>query len=214
MSANSQWNSSLYSPKSPLPSSLLGFGYNGGNGSSGNSGLPSSSSGNGGFSAFPSFNNGSSRSGSGSSGAFFPPQQPNSVASSNMFSMNNSGQSGGGGGSGGSTSPPIGHFHIGTFNANSAFGDEPSKPIPASLGNGHSANHNREGVSPNNLGSRETGIIEKLLVLRCKGLSFEYWISNLKLSFSFLIFSIPTVSSNAVNVRHDSFFILVNLTAI
>lgn len=152
MSANPQWNASLYSPKSPAPSSLLGFTYNGGN--SGSAGNLISSSGNGanGFNNFSSF--GRSNSGSGN---FFSSQnnQP-----SNQFSANNQGAS---------VSPPlgsssIGHFHIGTFNANSVFGAEEVTKAPAAhLGNG---NLQREGGSnsPNNLGSRETGIIEKLLV--------------------------------------------------
>lgn len=149
MSTNPQWNSSLYTSKSPAPSSLLGFGYNGSN--SGSNLLASSGATVNGFNNFSSF----TRSNSGS-GTFFS-QQSNS--SSNQFSNNQ----------GGSISPPlgstaIGHFPIGTFNANSAFTDEPIKnPATVHLGNG---NLHRDGGSnsPSNLGSRETGIIEKLLV--------------------------------------------------
>ena len=157
MSTNPQWNSSLYSPKSPAPSSLLGFGYNGGSNSSSNI-LSSSGAAVNGFNNFPSFGRSNS-----SSGTFFP-SQTNSATS--QFSINNS-QSG-------SVSPPlgsssIGHFPIGTFNANSAFSEESIKtPAAVHLGNG---NVHRDGgsSSPNNLGSRETGIIEKLLVsfLQC-----------------------------------------------
>lgn len=155
MSANPQWNASLYSPKSPAASSLHGFNYNGGsNGGSGNL-ISSGANGSNGFNNFPSFNRSSS-----SSGNFFSQNnQP-----SNQFPANNQG---------GSVSPPlgsssIGHFHIGTFNANSVFsGEEPVKPAAAHLGNG---NLHREGGtnSPNNQGSRETGIIEKLLVSSAK----------------------------------------------
>lgn len=152
MSTNPQWNSSLYSPKSPAPSSLLGFGYNGGSNNGGNL-LSSSSGAVNGFNSFPSFG----RSNSGN-GTFFQ-SQPNSA--STQFSINNS--------QGGSISPPlgsnsIGHFPIGTFNTNSAFSEESVKnPTASHVGNG---NVHRDGGSnsPNNLGSRETGIIEKLLV--------------------------------------------------
>ena len=153
MSANPQWNASLYPPKSPAASSLLGFSYNGGsNGGTGNMISSGASNGSNGFNNFPSF--GRSSSGSGN---FF--SQNNQA--SNQFSANNQG---------GSVSPPlgsssIGHFHIGTFNANSVFGgEEVAKPSAAHLGNG---NLHREGGtnSPNNQGSRETGIIEKLLVI-------------------------------------------------
>lgn len=201
MSANPQWNSSLYSPKSTVPSSLLGFGYNGSGVSVGGSGGLQSSSSTGGFSNFPSFT-GNGRSGSGS-GNFFPSQQQPSP-----FSMNSSSNGQGGG----STSPTIGHFHIGTFNANSAFGEEPVKTgTTAALGNGN-LHHHREGTSPSNLGSRETGIIEKLLVRH----DFLYLCEQLFLSFFFQTFShsIPMGSSNAVNARPGSFFILVSLTAI
>nr|CAH0099384.1 unnamed protein product [Daphnia galeata] len=151
MSTNPQWNSSLYSPKSPAPASLLGFGYSGGSNSSSNL-LSSSGATVNGFNNFSSFG----RSNSGS-GTFFA-SQTNSASS--QFSINN--------GQGGSISPTlgsssIGHFPIGTFNANSAFSEETIKTSPAvHLGNG---NVHRDGGSnsPNNLGSRETGIIEKLL---------------------------------------------------
>jgi hypothetical protein len=152
MSTNPQWNSSLYSPKSAAPASLLGFGYNGGSNSSSNL-LSSSGAAVNGFNNFSSFG----RSNSGS-GTFFA-SQTNST--STQFSINN--------GQGGSISPTlgsssIGHFPIGTFNANSAFSEDTIKTSPAvHVGNG---NVHRDGGSnsPNNLGSRETGIIEKLLV--------------------------------------------------
>ncbi|XP_059352111.1 cold shock domain-containing protein E1-like isoform X3 [Daphnia carinata] len=151
MSTNPQWNSSLYSPKSPAPSSLLGFGYNGGS-NSGSNLLSSSGPVVNGFNNFPSF--GRSNSGSGS---FFPSQ---ANPASTQFSVNNS-QTGSLSPTLGSSS--IGHFPIGTFNANSAFSEESIKsPAAVHVGNG---NVHREGGSnsPNNLGSRETGIIEKLL---------------------------------------------------
>lgn len=156
MSANPQWNSSLYSPKSPVPTSLLGFGYNGGGGSSGSSGGLQPSGGGGSGGSFNNFPTTFHRSNSGS-GSFFPSPQS---SSSNLFSLNsNNGQGSS------STSPPIGHFHIGTFNANSAFGEDlPVKSTQSTmLGNGNLHQH-RDGGSPSNLGSRETGIIEKLLV--------------------------------------------------
>jgi len=102
------------------------------------------------------------RSNSGS-GPFFPSR---STSNSQFPAMNSSGQE--------STSPvgstPIGHFHIGTFNAGSTFNDESGKGPTAVHQNSTLSvnNSNREGSnnSPNNLGSRETGIIEKLLVNR------------------------------------------------
>lgn len=151
MSTNPQWNSSLYSPKSPAPSSLLGFGYNG-SGNGGNTLLTSGAAVNG-FNNFPTF----TRSNSGN-GTIFQPQ-PNPASA--QFSIDNQGAS---------ISPPLGsnsmgHFPIGTFNANSAFSEESVKsPASVHVGNG---NVHRDGGSnsPNNLGtSRETGIIEKLLV--------------------------------------------------
>ena len=71
---------------------------------------------------------------------------------------------------GGSTSPngatPIGHFPIGTFNANSIFGGDETNKTTAlhalPLGNGNAQRDSAN--SPNNLGNKETGIIEKLLV--------------------------------------------------
>lgn len=70
-----------------------------------------------------------------------------------------------------STSPvgstPIGHFHIGTFNAGSTFNEESGKGPSAVHQNSslsvNNSNRDAGNNSPNNLGSRETGIIEKLL---------------------------------------------------
>ena len=200
MSTNPQWNSSLYSPKSPAPASLLGFGYSGGSNSSSNL-LSSSGATVNGYNNFSSFG----RSNSGS-GTFFA-SQTNSA--STQFSINN--------GQGGSISPTlgsssIGHFPIGTFNANSAFSEETIKTSPAvHLGNG---NVHRDGGSnsPNNLGSRETGIIEKLLV---KKTSFYLFLGLLVLIFLIVLcLSIPMDSFSVVNAKLVSSFILVNLTAI
>jgi hypothetical protein len=177
MSTNpSQWNASLFAPKSPAPSSLLGFGFNGSS-STGNGSTSMLSSGSvNGFNNFPSFGNARSNSGSGS---FFP-AQTNSNSAANPFALNNS-QSGNNGG--GSTSPPIGHFHIGTFNANAMFGEETTKNPPSAahhaLGNGNAFRPGDQGAhSPNNLGSKETGIIEKLLVYQFINASSNLLLKN------------------------------------
>ena len=129
-----------------------------------------------GFNNFPSFGNARSNSGSGS---FFP-AQTNSNSAANPFALNNS-QSGNNGG--GSTSPPIGHFHIGTFNANAMFGEETTKNPPSAahhaLGNGNAFRPGDQGAhSPNNLGSKETGIIEKLLVYQFINASSNLLLKN------------------------------------
>lgn len=106
---------------------------------------------------FSSFSN---RSNSGS-GTFFPAR---STSNSQFPAMNSGSQD--------STSPvgstPIGHFHIGTFNAGSTFNEESGKGPSAVHQNSslsvNNSNRDAGNNSPNNLGSRETGIIEKLLV--------------------------------------------------
>ena len=207
MSTNPQWNASLFAPKSPASSSLLGFGFNGGSTGNGSTNmLPASGTVNG-FNNFPSFGNARSNT---SNSSFFPSQTNSNQPAANPFAMNNS-QSGN---SGGSTSPPMGHFHIGTFNANAMFGDETKNSSSAAhhtIGNGNAHRPGDQGAhSPNNLGSKETGIIEKLLV--CTRLQIKTIFRYYLLSICLFIFSIPTDLSNAVSAKPASFFILVNLT--
>ena len=202
-------------PKSPT-TSLLGFGF------SGNNMLPTSTAPVNGFNGY-SGGTGSGGSGSGGSGSssqrasvgngtqqFFQPRG-DSVGSMQFQPSGTSGNLG-------STSP-IGHFHIGTFNANSMYGDETTKGSAAAatlglihqgqVGNGNGVRGDIGGTtSPNNLGSRETGIIEKLLVGHENELCGFLRLTN------FLLCSILTGLFNAVNARLVCFSTLVSLMVI